>query len=307
MPNTLAHVGFQGVITRSVSRGSDIKWIGLGCVLPDIPWIVQRLVRFAVPGVDPYALRLYGIVQASFLFCLVLGLAIAALTDRPGRTFGILSFNALLHLLLDASQIKWATGVNLLAPFDWRMTRFGSYWPESWPTYLLTGLGLGLLLFTWREGVRTPAGLSVRSARRVGISLVLLALYALLPLFLMDGPRAADDHFVKTLGDRARRPGRYVEIDRRPYEPGDGGGRIRTYAGESLRVDGIDLERPAVVSIRGRFEDEDRVRVEAYHVHTPFRNLASLVGLSLLAMLWLVSPAGRAMKRGRLRFLRKKT
>ena len=69
MPNTLAHLGVQGIATRSVLRDADLKWIYLGCIIPDVSWIIQRLVRYVIPNIDLYDLRLYAIVQASLLFC----------------------------------------------------------------------------------------------------------------------------------------------------------------------------------------------------------------------------------------------
>ena len=71
MPNTLAHLGIQGVATRAFIRTADVKWIFLGAVIPDIPWILQRLVRGTLPGVDLYELRLYATVQASLAVCLL--------------------------------------------------------------------------------------------------------------------------------------------------------------------------------------------------------------------------------------------
>ena len=71
MPNTLAHIGLQGLATRKLLRDADLKWIYLSCIIPDVPWIIQRLVRYVIPNIDLYDLRLYAIVQASFLFCLL--------------------------------------------------------------------------------------------------------------------------------------------------------------------------------------------------------------------------------------------
>jgi hypothetical protein len=296
MPNTLAHVGFQGLITRSLLRDSDFKWIYIGCVLPDLPWIVQRLVRFTASGVDPYALRLYGIVQASFLFCLILGLAIAVLTRHSTRTFQILSINAFLHLLLDASQSKWATGVHLLAPLRWKQTNFGFFWPESPLTYILTTLGLGLILVTWKKSYRTPIGFLPPSHPRIVLSIMLGILYIFLPFSLLDGPAEADNHFVKTLREYEKRPGRYLGIDRKDYFRNEEGGFIRTFAGESLAVEGVEVDRAAVLSIRGRFLSVDRVEVEEYHVHSRFRNMASYVGLSMIAILWISALVRKALK-----------
>ena len=44
MPNTLGHLGVQGFATRCLYKDAHLGWVYVGCVLPDFPWIVQRLV-----------------------------------------------------------------------------------------------------------------------------------------------------------------------------------------------------------------------------------------------------------------------
>ncbi len=45
MPNTLAHLAVQGLATRALLPRSDLKWIALGCVLPDLPFVRAGLVE----------------------------------------------------------------------------------------------------------------------------------------------------------------------------------------------------------------------------------------------------------------------
>jgi len=293
VPNTLAHIGIQGLASRRIVRGADARWIFLGCLLPDVPWILQRLVRLAVPGADPYDLRLYAIVQGTLAFSLLLALALALLATSPGRSFLLLGLNALLHLLLDACQVKWANGAHLLAPFDWRLTNFGLFWPESVPTVALTLLGAIVAVAFRRtrgrgEGARRPAPAWRPAAWRVTLAAVLIALYLGLPPRLFDGPLSTDSHYVATLRARAERPGRAIEVDRGHFVPGPGGGRFITFAGEAIGVEGVDEREPAIVSIRGRFVAPDRIRVDAYHVHSPLRDVASYIGLAIVALYWVV-------------------
>ena len=119
MPNTLAHVGLQALATRAVAPATDLKWIYLGCIVPDLPWMLQRIGQWlaqalAPPGagaplVDPYTLHLYGIVQATLAMSLCLSLAFASLATEPGRAFSIVAGNAWLHLLLDIIEINGPT------------------------------------------------------------------------------------------------------------------------------------------------------------------------------------------------------
>ena len=68
MPNTLAHLGIGGATTRAVITKADLKWVYLSCVIPDMPWILQRTAHIFFPQVSPYDLRLYVIVQSTLLF-----------------------------------------------------------------------------------------------------------------------------------------------------------------------------------------------------------------------------------------------
>ena len=82
MPNTLAHLGVQGILTRAVIREADTKWIFLGALIPDFPWIARRAILFLFPQVNFIDLRLYTIAQASLAGCLLLATAISLLTYK---------------------------------------------------------------------------------------------------------------------------------------------------------------------------------------------------------------------------------
>ena len=51
MPNTLAHLGVQALVTRTLLPRAELRWIALGCVIPDLPWIAQRALRTLFDGV----------------------------------------------------------------------------------------------------------------------------------------------------------------------------------------------------------------------------------------------------------------
>jgi len=141
MPNTLGHYGVQGAASRALFGRVDPRWIMAGCVLPDVPWILQRLTQAVFPGAYPYDLRLYFVAQASLFGALVGCGAAAALAPKPRRIFLLLAFNVLFHLLLDACQTKWGNGVHLLAPASWHMLNFGWFWSAEWPSHALTAAG----------------------------------------------------------------------------------------------------------------------------------------------------------------------
>lgn len=287
MPNTLAHLGVQGLTTRFLLKDADYKWIYLGCIIPDLPWILQRVVKSAYPGIDPYDLRLYVVIQSSFCFCLLLSLAFAALSVNYWKTFSIICFNSFLHLLLDACQTKWANGVHFLAPFNWHLTNFGFFWPESLPTYILTIFGIGYIVWNWRRATAIPINITWRPAIRLSVFLALIVAFFTFPLLLIDGPYGADNHFVKTLRTHQERPGRHIELDRNFYIFHPSGNTIRTFTGEELSVDGMRLDYSATVSVKGSFVTKDQIHVSQYHVHSNwFRNFSSYLGLFLVSILF---------------------
>ncbi|MCZ6571673.1 MAG: hypothetical protein O7C98_00725 [Planctomycetota bacterium] len=291
MPNTLAHIGAQRLLTHAVIPTADLRWVLIGCVLPDVPWIGYRVVRIfaGVDGLDPYAVRAYFIAQASLFLLLCLCGAAALLSTRPRRVFAVLSLGALLHLLLDAMQTKWGNGVHLFAPFAWSDLNFRWFWPERWPSIALTLLGVALGVAAFFQAPRS-ALFAPRSRRAVAAG-ALLFVWLAVPWSLIGPVQAGDAHFVRTLKQRSERPGRYFELDRAHYGDSDG---LRTWAPEGLRVVGAQQLDRGVYSVRARFVTESSVEILAFHRHGRFRNLSSVVGLALVAVVCLASLRGGA-------------
>lgn len=286
MPSTLVHLGTQGMFTRALWRPAPLLWVYLGAVLPDLPWILQRAIKAAVPSVDLASLRLYAVSQASLLGCLVLAAAIGAIATRWRVVFALLGGGALLHLLLDAVEIKWANGVLPFAPLDWRPWQLGWFWSDSWAAIAWTALALAWVAWhgreAWDESPRVAP-----SRRRRAIGAVLLLVWLLLPLTMMAGARRGDVHFVRTLEEVAERPGRPVELYKAHAWERPGRDVVETLEREELTIEGLELEGHQRVSIRGRFVDETTIRVDEAHVHAPgWRDLGSYVGLAFVALVW---------------------
>jgi len=298
VPNTLAHLGVQAVATRAVIKAADLKWICVGCVVPDLPWIMQRIVAALPVGISPLDLRLYAIVQSTLTASLILCGAISAFSSRPALVFRILAVNVMLHLLLDSLQIKWANGVHLLAPFDWELFNIGLFWPESPITILLNVLGLGVVVYIWYASPGNPVSLSFKRRINVAGGVSLTLIYVVAPVGFLDGPEQADNHSVKTLRETEFRAGRYVEFDRNSLIRDESGDRIQTLSGEEIAVVGVPADAPATISAKGRFIDNRTVVVNQTHGHWPLaRDLASIVGLSLVALIWIVCLLGRPANR----------
>ena len=289
MPNTLAHIGVHTPITRGLIRGADLRWILLGCIIPDLAWILQRIVR-ALPGsVDVYDLRLYAMVMSTLFASLLLAGGLALLSTTPRRTFLVLALGSLLHLLMDALQIKWGNGVHLLAPFSWKLTSFELFWAGSWPSQVLTVLGLvtGLWILWRRDWSGWPVRLP--SPVPLAVAVLLLGAYLILPWVMRTVPESFDNHSVGTLRHPERRAGAVVAFDRNEYEYRNGEPVFITWAKEELRVSEPVLDHDALVSIRAEFVDEQTIRILDVHEYRGLlRDLASYVGLGVVAMAWLL-------------------
>jgi len=216
--------------------------------------------------------------------------AIACFSTHPKKVFGVLVINAFVHLLLDSSQLKWANGVHLFAPFSWELWNLGWFWPESPVTYGLTALGLVYVVIAWRSAIDRPLITTRPSARIHILACLCIVGYFAFPFPVMSGLEQADNSFIKTLRETEIRVGRVVEFDRVPYIKKNSGDVIRTVANEYLRVVTNPLPHSALVSIKGRFTTSDSLEVEDLHIHSSwFRDAASMLGLAILGVMCLVS------------------
>jgi hypothetical protein len=283
VPNTLVHFAVQGAFTRALVRFADPRFVLLGCLLPDLPWILRRaIVGFGLP-VDTFDLRLYTMGLASLSITLLLASAVAALTDAPRRVFVVLGVNALLHLLLDATEMKFGNGVHLWAPFSWRMTSFDLLPGES-PVYLALTLA-GALVAAWV--VLRAGGMSVGLARRPGSVAAALAFgsaYLLAPLPFLGAIEASGSYSVKTLRERDARSGRSIGLDRTGFVATPAGGFVQLWTGERVRATGSLPAHDATVSLYGTFLEPDVLRVDRLEVHRGRRDWPSYLGLALLAL-----------------------
>jgi hypothetical protein len=291
MPNTLGHLGVQAGITRVLIKNADLKWIALGAMIPDVPWIVQRLAWSMPITIPAYDLRLYAIVQSSLFFSLILSAALAVLARRPASTFAILALGSWLHLILDAMETKWGNGVHFFAPVSWHQSSFALFWPEGLIACLLSLAGGLFMIYAWN---RLPVAPVILAWPPHGLlSAVLFVSYLGLPLLLMSGPQAADNHYVKTLRVASERAGRSVEIDRPCYRK-QPDSKLRIFTGEEFDVRGLEPTSSGTVSIQGRFVDRNTIEIANYHAHPPgVRDAASYAGLALVVAVW-----SRALLRG---------
>ena len=290
MPNTLVHLGVQTLVTRTASHNADVKWIALGCIVPDLPWIMRRVVRGLPIDIPQHELMLYSTVQSTLLMSLVLCGALAFMSSRPRSVFLLLSANALMHLLLDALQIKLGNGVHFFAPFSWELINFGLFWTDSLTTIALTLFGICYIGFVLIRRPGAPIDLKFRPpVRWLGFAL-LLGVYLLAPLTMLSGPLAEDNNSVRTLRNVDQRPGRSFTFDRNLFIKDQHGTRIVTNVGEELFIAGATIDAAHTISGRGRFIDEKTIELESVRVHRPyFRDGASAIGLLIVVALWIAA------------------
>ena len=284
MPNTLAHIGVQTPLTKLGLRTAPVQWIALGCLLPDIPWILQRILRL-LPIVDPVTLRMYAVFQASFFSCCILALGLALLTQKRRLIFSILAGNGLVHLLIDAAQQKWGNGVNLLLPFSFHTTNFGFFWPEDTLTYVLTALGVLVCIIYWPKPVTKDQLFLQKPNRKTLIAaLSMVSIYMLLPLFFIKTGYEADLHYAKTITEPGNKSGQRVEIDRGVYDTT--AQTISNFAARAIPVTNPPPVQGNPLSIQGVYDEHNRITITRFHEHRGYRDYGSYAGLLFILLLW---------------------
>lgn len=284
MPNTLAHIAIHTPITKKIIKKADLFWIYLGCIIPDIPWIIQRIVKFAAPSVDLIDLRIYSVIQATLFFSLILSFALSRFSDKKTKAFFILSLGSLLHLVIDAAQYKWANGVHFFAPFNWEMTNYGFFWPHSYLTYIVTTAGfiVGIFYLFKLENISERVEVNLGSISGYLSFLV----YLFLPLLFLKGPSEENNHYVSTLKEVKDRKGEYIEIDRGFYDKEKN--TLQIFTKEKFILTNHDIKKDSHISIKGRFKDKGTIEVIDYHLNEQFlRDLLSIIGLLIIFIYWL--------------------
>ena len=289
MPNTLAHIGAQFPISRGISRSWDPRWIALGLLLPDVPWILQRIALIALPFLSPITVRSYVVVLSTPLFCAVIAACIALCFENGRTIFRILFFQSLLHLVFDAFQQKGGVGVHFLAPFSWHAFSFPAYSMNGWLTHLLTLSGLIILILLLAGKIRFPKldRPLLNQPRRIVPAILLLAIYSLGPLLLRHQVIDANVHDLKTWKGDGPRTGVTVHFDRAHYFPGDPGSIQDDFNPVPIPIIGVELPRESTISTEAVFINEDTLWTATYVVHPRGERLTyTLLGLIGILLFW---------------------
>ena len=290
MPNTLTHIAVNGFISKSIFKNSDLLWIYLGCVIPDFPWISMKVIELLSSNLNGYDVKAYAIVQASFLFCIILSASFALIGRNRVRVFLILILGSFLHLILDSMQIKWANGINLFAPFSWEMVSFNLFWPENNITYFLTISGILFFILNWKSITKISRPFKIDKNGLI-LSLLLIILYFTLPLLMIDSIYKNDLHYLSTLKDYEARVGKYVELDRKKirFDKKSNSTWINAYDGQYIELGNIPEISARKLSIRGKFIEKELIEVAEYHENWAlFRDGSSYIGIVLIGLVWVI-------------------
>ena len=285
MPNTLAHIGVHGLLMRF---GCRWPWalIYAGAIIPDIPWIALRVLKRALPQIDPSALILYSAAQSSLLSCMLLCALLALFLSPRIRSFVILLSGAALHLGIDALQTKWSNGVLLTAPFDWTLCSLGLAWPEHWIFVVLTALGLAMVVISLvaRRWPQTePTIVKWPGYLQLMLAAALLALYLLCPIPQVKPAFRANLYHSTSLAQDPKPTDHFFTFDRAKVRPSEGEAHATLYNGESVVLDNLNVSNPQLISLQGRFTSEGRFHVDAHHFpRGRTRDMSAIAGLLCL-------------------------
>jgi len=252
-----------------------------GCLIPDMPWILQRLA-VASGLISPSARSsAYFIAQASFLFCVVGSLAIGAIHRLWLPAAAIASFGCAIHLLLDSLQDKWGNGVNFFAPFDWSLQSFGVLGVET--ALVATASLVGVIPFLATRRIKDDAGALDFTGTRLGVFIAAIAVYLVAPTLLVSDVIEANVRNLRTLSSPDGRAGKALELDREEVSITADASYISTHAGETLTVASAPYPlTEGQYSVRGRFISDDAVSLEQIRRESEYRDVASVVGLVMM-------------------------
>ena len=92
----------------------------------------------------------------------------------------------------------------------------------------------------------------------------------------------ADNHYLTTLSEMEKRPGSKLGLDRATVFKKQDKWLVRTYAGESLILEGNIPSGAGNYALKSVFLSNHRLLVESWHAHDGARDTGSILGLLLI-------------------------
>jgi len=302
MPNTLTHIGLQTIICRKFVKPDELRWVVLGAFLPDLPWIIRKVLGGIGEIFDPYILRLYAITQSSLIFCVILSLSVTLVSNKPYRYFFITSVSCLIHLLLDSIELKYSAGVFLFVPYSWVSIELGVLSTSGVISISFTIVGFIVALFLLFSVVTQSNRIFTINcvispftfnSPRILITFVLLLFYLSMPLLLVEKAKSANVGSIATLINVKERAGKTVWLDRERLIVGDDAKKdvaVRTFAREDIRVQNLEVfkeDNNRRISGVAEFISEDLLEFREVQIYRGYwRDLASYLGLLIFILFW---------------------
>lgn len=282
MPDLLTHFGSTYLVFRPMGYKDEIPLMYLGALIPDMPWIANRIFYF-FDFSDPIQ-RLAYLIPFSTPFMAVIAALIIALTQRNTlRSFAMLLIAALFHILLDTMQTRIAEGSLLLYPASFTQYSFGWFWPEDTISYVAVGIGFIVTMFSLivsgpRPGIQKT---------RLHLIIVLALIAALFPVLTIDRIISANAYRTGFLEAPQKWEGKQISLERETVISANA---IKTFSGLTVKVAGKhNLQTGQSVSIRGYYSN-GTVYPELIHYHNAPRDIFSYIALFIFVCIWLNIP-----------------
>ncbi len=285
MPDLLTHFGATYLLSRPLPWRIDLRLLFLGALLPDLPWILSRVLKTLTP-LDPINLSAYLIPFSTPLVVLLVAACIALLHQRPLTCFAILGTAGLLNIVLDCLQTRPVSGPLLLYPLSFHRYSLHWFWPEDIISYVAVGVSLVCMAFAMRRPIG-PTPFRLRNLR-----LVVSLLFGICVLtVLTHKPLIAQN--VYNLGFASQPEnweGQWVTLESRRVVDRN---LVEVERSRGLRVQikgDVELYPGEVVSLGGFYRD-GKIYTEMVHRHRRgLRNLFSYVALLIFVAVWFDVP-----------------
>jgi hypothetical protein len=250
-----------------------------GCVIPDLPWILRRLIDATGIALEPITAYAYFIVQASLVGCLLPSIAFGLFFRSVKFVAAFALLGSLLHLLLDSLQDKWGVGVHLLAPYNWETFQPGIFELDSRITYLISFAGIVPFLLIAR--VRHDARLVCVNSVRLAACCVCLIAYLFIPFLFISDVVASNSRYLQTLENQDERGGKFLELDRETASVVGDTWYTTTHVGEILEIVNPDanMKDGDTYSFKAEFRNDRQIRLIDMKRHSGTRDIASYIGL----------------------------
>lgn len=171
---------------------------------------------------------------------------------------------------------------------------------NGWTTNILNLSGILILLMILSGKIHYPKlnSLALTRPGPLSISVLLMLVYWISPLFLQDRVIDANVHDLKIWKGEISRSGAVVHFDRARYFPGQPGQIQDDFNPSPIPIQGIDYSRETQISAEAVFINEHTLQAVSYVVHPPGVRFAyTLIGLIGIGVIWIYPIISSSLKK----------